>query len=65
MKSYLNAKLIFVRNFIKKSTIISDKKDRTISAPKKIAKKRNLKLLDVSTEIEKSKNISSNFRSDF
>ena len=66
MKSYLNAKLILFRKILgKKSTIISDRKIQPYSLIKKIAHKKNFKLLDISKEFEKIKNVSSNYESDF
>ena len=57
MKSYLNAKLILFKEILKgKSTIISDKKIAQFNLLKKIANKKNLKILDISKEIKKIKN---------
>ena len=57
MKSYLNAKLILFREILRKnSTIISDKGIKPFSILKKISKKKNLKLVDITKECEKIKN---------
>ena len=57
MKSYLNAKLILFREILdKKSTIISDKAIKPFYIIKKISKKKNFKLLDISKEFVKIKN---------
>ena len=54
MKTYLNAKLILFREILnKKSTIISDKEINEFAIIKKIAQKRNLKILDISKGFEK------------
>ncbi len=66
MKSYLNAKLILFRKILNKnSKIITDKKIEPFSLLKKIAKKRNLKILDITKELEKIKYVSLKFQSDF
>ncbi len=66
MKSYLNAKLILFRNILnKKSTIISDKEISSFKLLKQIAKKKNLRILDINNNLEKIKNISSKFDRDF
>ena len=60
MKSYLNSKLILLNEIlIKKSTIITDKEIQPFSNIKKIAKKRNLNLLEIKNEFDKIKNYSS------
>ena len=66
MKSYLNAKLKLFKEVLKtKSVIISDKSIKPYQRLKSIAKKRNLKLLDINDEVEKIKNISFSSSSDF
>ena len=66
MKSYLNSKLILFREILsKKSIIISDKEIQPFSLIKRIARKKNLKLLDVSKKFELIKNISLEPASDF
>ncbi len=66
MKSYLKAKLILFKDVLeKKSTIISDKTIKPYQKLKSIAKKRNLKLLDINEEVEKITNISLSPLSDF
>jgi len=66
MKAYLNAKLILLRDILnEKSIIISDKEIQPFPLIKQIAKKKNLKLLDISEELKKIMNISSNYTSDF
>ena len=56
MKSYLNAKLILLRQILKKnSTVITDKEIKQFSIIEKISKKRNLKLLDISEDIKNLK----------
>ncbi len=67
MKSYLNAKLILFKEILKKkASIISDKEISQFPIIKKIARRRNLKLLDVNKEYKIIKNIlpenSSNFK---
>ena len=58
MQSYLNTKLILFREILKKNTtIISDKDIMPFSFLEKISKKKNLKLLDISEECEKIRNI--------
>jgi len=57
MKAYLNAKLILFKEILKKkSTIISDKEIKQFSIIKKISKRKNLKLSDISDELKKIKN---------
>ena len=66
MKSYLNAKLILFREVLnKKSTIISDKEIKQFSLIKRIAKKKNFKLLDITQERKKIMSNYSNFINDF
>ncbi len=66
MKSYLNAKLILFRKILKKkSTIISDQEIKQFSIIKKIAKKKKIKLIDITKESEKIKSNNLNFTSDF
>ena len=66
MKSYLNAKLILFREILKsRSTIISDQEIRIYSFLRKIAKRKNLKLLNIKKEFEGIKNNYSNFNSEF
>jgi murE/murF fusion protein len=66
MKTYLNAKLILFRKILnKKSTIISDKEIKEFPLIKKIAKKRDLKILDIGKGFEKINNISLESTSDF
>ena len=66
MKAYLKAKLILFREILKKnSTIISDKRITPFLQLKKIARKKNLNLLDIDKESEKIKNIFMKTTSDF
>ena len=66
MISYLNAKLILFKNILnKKSTIISDKDIKPYLSLKNIAKKKKLKLLDISKECEKIKNYLPNLHGEF
>ena len=59
MNSYLNAKMILFREILnKKSTIISDKELKQFNLIKKIAKRKNLKLLDISNEYKNLKDAS-------
>ena len=56
MKSYLNAKLLLLREILNKnSTIICDKEIKPFATIKQIAKKRNFKIFDISTANEKNK----------
>ena len=56
MRSYLNSKLLLFKKILsKKSKIIIDKEIKPFSAIKKISKKRNLKVVDIKTELEKVK----------
>ena len=58
MKSYLNAKIIlFKENLNKKTTIITDKKIKQFSILNSIANKKNLKVIDISRNLEKIKSI--------
>ncbi len=62
MKSYLNAKLILFKEILKKkSTIISDNEIPIFKVLKKIASRRNIKILDINGEIKKINDISSKF----
>ena len=66
MKSYLNAKLILFKQILKKhSKIITDKEIKPFSELKKISKKRNLKLIDISKDFKNIKKDHSKFMSDF
>ena len=66
MKNYLNAKLILFRKILKKkATIISDKKIEPFLSIKKISKKKNLRLIDISKELEKIKSIAKESASEF
>ncbi len=60
MKAYLNSKLrLFSKLLPKNSKIISDKSIKEYSNLKIISKRRKLKLLDISNQINKIRNISS------
>ena len=66
MKSYLNAKLLLFKEILgQNSTIISDRDIKPFFLIKKIAKKKNFKLLDINQEFEKIKNLSSKFDTSF
>ena len=66
MKSYLNAKLILFKDILnKKSTIISDSEIKPFALLKTIAKKKNLKLLDIREDLKKINSMSLKFVSDF
>jgi MurE/MurF fusion protein len=66
MKAYLNAKLILFKKILfQKTNIVLDKNIRQFFLFKKIAKKRKLKILEISKIIEKIKNISINRKSEF
>ena len=66
MKAYLNAKLILFKEILKKgSTIISDKEIKQFSTLKKISKRKNFRLLDISGELRKIKIHYPNYNSDF
>ena len=57
MKAYLNAKLILFSKLLpKKSYVISDKLNKEHYILKKISKNRNLKLLDINTQVDQIKN---------
>ena len=59
MKSYLNAKLILFKKILRKnSNVILDKNIKEFSTLKKIAKKRRLKVTEISETIKKIKNVS-------
>ena len=56
MRSYLNAKLILFKEILnKKTTIISDKEIQPFSKLNLIAKKKNIKIIDISKLLEKIK----------
>ncbi len=66
MQRYLNAKLILFEEILsQKSKIISDKEINPFNQLKKIAQKRNLKIIEIRREIKKIKNILSIQTSDF
>ena len=66
MKSYLNAKLILIKEILsKKTTVISDRTIKPFILIKKIAQTRKLKVEDINNEIEKIKKISSQTSIDF
>ena len=66
MKNYLNAKLVLFREILKKgSLVISDKEIPQFLFLKKIAKKKKLRLLDISTELKKISNNNLEINSDF
>lgn len=66
MKSYLNAKLILFKEILnKKSTIISDSKIKPYVLLKKIAKRKKLKIFDISEETKKIKYMNEDLISDF
>ena len=66
MKSYLNAKLILFRKILsKKSTIISNKEIPTFKILNKIAKRKNLNILNINNTLTKIKNIDLKFNEDF
>ena len=66
MKSYLNAKLILFRKILKKdSCIILNKENNEFISLKKIAKKRSLKLIEISEITKKIKNVSWDYDSKF
>ena len=57
MKSYLNAKLILFREILKKgSVIISDRKIRQYKILNQIAKKKKVKIKDISNDVDKIQN---------
>ena len=66
MRSYLDAKLVLFREILKtRNTIISDQEIKIYSILRKIAKRKNLKLLDIKKEFEEIKNNYPNFNSEF
>ena len=66
MKSYLNAKLILFRKIlVTKSTIISNEEIPTFKILKEIAKKKKLKILNISKTLKKIKGINLKFNVDF
>ncbi len=66
MKAYLNSKLIlFNENLNNKSKIISDDEIKPFNQLKKIAKKKNIKILEIKTELNKLKNHTLEQISDF
>ena len=66
MRSYLNAKLILLREILnKKSIIITDEEIPQFNLIKRIAKKKKLKLEDIKNEFKEIKNISLKPMSDF
>ena len=66
MKSYLNAKLILFKKILKKNSyIISDSEISQFISLKKIAKKRNLKIIDIRNEFKKIESTNFALNSDF
>ncbi len=66
MRSYLNAKLILFKEILsKKSSVISDKEIQPFVFIKKLAKKKNFKLFEISKECKNIKNNSQELISDF
>tara|TARA_B100001248_G_C27396456_1_gene465897 strand:- start:2389 stop:5151 length:2763 start_codon:yes stop_codon:yes gene_type:complete len=66
MKSYLNAKLILFKKILrKKSKIITDNEIQILKILKLIAKRKKLKILDLSKTLEKIDSISSPSQSNF
>ena len=66
MKSYLNAKLILFKKILKKNSyIISDSEISQFISLKKIAKKRNLKIIDIRNEFKKIESTNFTLNSDF
>ena len=66
MKAYLNAKLtLFSKLLLKNSYIISDKLIKEFLILKKISKRKNLKLLDITNTFNKIKNISASLTGQF
>jgi len=66
MKSYLNAKLILFKKILSKNSIvISNKEIPTFKILKKIAKKKNFKILDISKTLKKIKGFNLKFNEDF
>ena len=66
MNSYLKAKLALFEDILKnKASIISDREIKPFKQLSLIAKKKNIKLLEIEQELEKIKNISLKTLSDF
>ena len=66
MKSYLSAKLILFRKILRKnSTIISNDKISTFKILNQIAKKKNLRILNINETFKKIKDIDLKFNEDF
>jgi len=66
MKSYLNTKLVLFKEILKKgSTVISDQDIKQFKSLNLIAKKRNLKLIEISQEIKKISNVRPELINDF
>jgi MurE/MurF fusion protein len=66
MRSYLNAKLILFKKILKKnSSVILDKNINEFTVLKKIAKTRELKVIEISKIIEKINYISLDFNNEF
>ena len=57
MSSYLNTKLTLFKDILKKSIIISDREIQPFKKIQHIAKKKNLKLIDISNELNKAKRL--------
>ena len=66
MKSYLNAKLILFKEILKKNQLLFlTRKLVQFNLLKKIANKKNLKILDISKEIKKIKTKNLGFNNNF
>ncbi len=66
MKAYLNAKLILFKDILsKKSKIILDKDTKEFAIIKKIAQKKNIKILDISKKSKKIRQNSLKYTGDF
>ena len=66
MNSYLNSKLVLFKEILTKNTsIISDREIQQFSILKKIAKKRNLNILNIKEELKRITNNSNELVSDF
>ena len=66
MSSYLNAKLTLFKDILKKkSIIISDREIQPFKKIQHIAKKKNLKLIDISNELNKAKRLAPTVFTDF
>ncbi len=66
MNSYLRAKLILFKEILKKnSKVISDQEISPFSSLKKVAKKRNLKLIEIKNQLTKMRKIFSDSEGDF